>query len=74
MKVNKNLKGGCFCGTTLSYRSTEYPDYYSLTIASLDNPNRVKPNYRIYTDDQVNWLRIDDECKRYPKSRNKGTF
>lgn len=60
------------CGTSLSYRSTEYPGYCSLTIASLDNPNQVTPNYHIYTEDQVKWLKIEDNCQRYPKSRSGG--
>lgn len=61
------------CGSTLSYRSTRYPDYLTLSIASLDEPDRVKPNYHIYTDSQVSWLSIDDDCERHRKGRGTGT-
>ncbi len=55
------------CGSTLSFRDTRYPEYASLAITSLDDPNQVSPTYHIYTDSQVNWLRIDDDCKRFPQ-------
>lgn len=57
------------CGATISYRSTQYPDYYTLSIASLDDPNLVRPNYHIYTDSQLNWLVIEDDCRRYAGER-----
>jgi hypothetical protein len=57
------------CGSSLSYRSTRHPDYFTLSIASLDDPDRVKPNYHIHTGSQVSWLVIEDDCKRYPGER-----
>ena len=57
------------CGSSLSYRSTRHPDYFTLSIASLDDPELVSPNYHIYTDSKVSWLSIDDDCKRYSKER-----
>ncbi|MFB2864715.1 GFA family protein [Aeromonas sp. MdU4] len=57
------------CGSTLSYRSTQYPDYLTLAIASLDNPAAVAPTYHIYTDSQLPWLRLSDEHPRYPKGK-----
>ena len=59
------------CGSTLSFRDTRHPEYISLTIASLDDPNLVKPTYHIYTESKVKWLTIDDDCKRFPKGRVK---
>ena len=60
------------CGSSLSYRSTQYPDYLTLSITSLDDPNAFRPNYHIHTGSQVSWLRIDDACKRYPRGRGDG--
>lgn len=59
------------CGSTLSYRSTQYPDYLTLSIVSLDDPGLFSPNYHIFTDSQVRWLSIADDCKRYPRSRGE---
>ena len=64
------IAGPCpACGSTLSYRSIKYADYFTLSIASLDDPEWVNPNYHIYTDSQVSWLSIDDDLKRYPGER-----
>jgi len=60
------------CGCSLSYRSTQYPDYFTLSIASLDEPDLVRPKYHIHTDSQVSWLNIDDECPRYAAGRDSG--
>lgn len=57
------------CGSTLSYRDLRHPDYYSLAIASLDDPNQVQPTYHIHTDSQLSWFNITDDCKRYPKGQ-----
>ncbi|WOH35942.1 GFA family protein [Thalassotalea fonticola] len=65
------FRGFCLkCGSTLSYRNSDQPAYFTLSITSLDDPNIVEPNYHIYTDNQVNWLTIQDDCKRYPKERS----
>ncbi len=60
------------CGSSLSYRSTQYPDYFTLSIASLDEPGLVRPNYHVHTGSQVRWLSIDDDCKKYPGARESG--
>jgi hypothetical protein len=59
------------CGSTLSFRDTEHPEYFTLTIASLDAPNLVEPTYHIYTDDQLTWLKIDDGCERFSRGQIK---
>lgn len=60
------------CGSTLSYRSTQYPDYLTLSITSLDDPDSVSPAYHIYTDSRVKWLSIEDDCERYAGGRGGG--
>ncbi|WP_394781623.1 GFA family protein [Undibacterium sp.] len=63
-------RGFCsLCGSTLTYRSTAHPDYLTLSITSLDDPNAVRPTYHIYTDSQVEWLAISDDCQRYAKGK-----
>ncbi|QIR14888.1 GFA family protein [Shewanella aestuarii] len=69
---DKVRRGFCQdCGCSLSYRHIDYPDYVTLSIASLDEPNQVSPNYHIYTVNQVSWLNIDDNCKRYKLARSE---
>ncbi len=59
------------CGSSLSFRDTEHPEYITLAIASLDDPNLVKPTYHIYTASQLKWLNIDDECKIFTAGPEK---
>lgn len=51
------------CGASISFRDDNHPDYLSLTIASLDNPDAVQPTAHIYVDDKVSWLSLNDDCK-----------
>lgn len=45
----------------------------TLAIASLDDPDVVKPARHIYTDSQVKWLSIEDDCKRFSKGPVKSS-
>lgn len=66
-------RGFCpVCGSTMSYRSMRYPDYFTLSITSLDEPDSIRPNYHIHTDSQLSWLSIEDDCERYRKGRETG--
>lgn len=56
------------CGSTLTFGDSRYKEFTTLTIASLDDANLVKPTYHIHTKDQVSWLTIKDNCKRYLQS------
>ena len=58
------------CGSTLTFRSVSHPEYLTLAITSLDNPAMVNPTYHIYTDNQLPWLVINDECRRYPQGQS----
>lgn len=49
--------------------STQYPEYLTLAITSLDNPDAVAPTYHIHTESQLPWLPIQDEHPRYPKGK-----
>ncbi|MBL4814363.1 MAG: GFA family protein [Shewanella sp.] len=57
------------CGTSISFRDTGHPTYYTLSIASLDDPNLVPVKYHIHTDSQLKWLIIEDDLPRYNGSR-----
>lgn len=57
------------CGSSISFRDTGYPKYYTLAISSLDEPNLVQVKYHIHTSSQLEWLCIKDNTPRYPHSR-----
>jgi len=79
------MEGGCFCGAVrYSVSGPPFAAEYchcrmcqkstgAMTIASLDDPNLVKPTRHIFTDSQVRWLNIDDDCKRFPEGLAKSS-
>jgi hypothetical protein len=36
-----------------------------VTIASLDDPERIAPAFHMWTSSQVSWLEIDDQLPRH---------
>lgn len=63
-------RGFCpHCGSQLSFRDLRYEQYLTLSISTLNEPNAIKPNYHIYTDSQLEWFNIQDNCPRYDKNR-----
>jgi len=57
------------CGSSVSFRDIGYPKYYSLSIASLDDPNLVPVKYHIHTASQLEWLCIKDDTPKYSGTR-----
>lgn len=51
------------CGSTLYFRAGD-GSFYSVTIATFDEPERVPPQVHICVDDALDWLTIDDELPR----------
>ncbi|MCP4274343.1 MAG: GFA family protein [Gammaproteobacteria bacterium] len=65
------MRGFCSdCGTSLSFCDSRYPEYITLTTASLDDPDLFEPTYHIYHDSKVKWLTIDDNCDRFTKDKH----
>lgn len=59
------------CGGSMTFSDTRHPEYLSLTMGTLDDPDLVKPTIHIYAEDQIGWLNIVDECKRFAKGATK---
>jgi hypothetical protein len=53
------------CGTPISFRSRHTPAHVDITIASLDDPAALPPQYHIWTMSQIPWLQIDDHLPRH---------
>ncbi|QBF84252.1 GFA family protein [Shewanella maritima] len=65
-------RGFCeHCGSSLTFRDTRHASYFTLTVTSLDDASKVQPTYHIYTDDQLPWLKIDDNARRYRQGQTK---
>lgn len=57
------------CGSTLYFRAAD-GSFYSVTIGTFDDPERVRPKLHICIDDALEWLEIDDELPRYSDNRS----
>ena len=62
------------CGSSISFRDLRHLDYITLTINSLDDPNQVEPTRHIYIQDQMSWLRIQDEHPRFDQGPSKSAL
>ena len=53
------------CGAQLAMRVDHQPDTIDFTLASLDQPERVRPGFHIFYADRVPWLDPQDGLPRY---------
>jgi hypothetical protein len=55
------------CGSQLAFRDLADPDHLDVTLASLDDPEAVRPSYHIWTSSRIGWFEVADELPRYPE-------
>ena len=55
------------CGTQICHRGVDNPRTVDINSGTLDDMDLVAPQYHIYTNDSVSWLKVDDQLPRYPK-------
>ena len=56
------------CGTPLSYEGERWPDEIHLFVCTFDDPASFRPQAHVYTAEQLPWLQIDDDLRRYAKT------
>jgi hypothetical protein len=61
------------CGTQLVFREPAEPDHLDVTLASLDDPEAVRPMYHIWTSSRIGWFEIADDLPRYPERGPDGS-
>lgn len=54
------------CGTQIVFRQTDQATTIDITIASLDDPRAIEPEYHIWTQSQIPWFDTTDRIPRYP--------
>ena len=57
------------CGTPLAMHVDHQPDTIDFTIASLDEPGCVRPEFHIFVDSRIAWFDTRDSLARYPRFR-----
>lgn len=53
------------CGTQIFFRKRDNPQRIDITVASLDDPAALPPQYHIWTMSRISWLRIDDDLPHH---------
>ena len=53
------------CGTQLVFRRTEDPVTVDITIASLDDPSLIEPEYHIWRESRILWFETRDTLPRH---------
>jgi hypothetical protein len=62
-------RGFCsICGSTLTMHEEVLGDRVQVAAGSLDEPQRVRIDDHVWTQDQLPWFEIKDELRRFPKS------
>ena len=56
------------CGSTLSIHEEVLPDRVQVTLGSLDEPERVRCDDHVWTQEKVSWFEIKDDLPRFDKS------
>ena len=60
------------CGTQLTFEDARDPGEVGLTTGSLDDPEQLPPHSHIYTDTQLEWVKLADGLPRYRGARSEG--
>jgi len=53
------------CGTPISYEGERWPDQVHLFLCTFDEPESIRPEGHVYTDEQLSWLKLSDGLPRH---------
>ncbi|HET8728022.1 MAG TPA: GFA family protein, partial [Alphaproteobacteria bacterium] len=54
------------CGTRLFLEPVDAPERIGVPLATLEDPNAIRPEQHIWTTSRVGWLDIADDLPQYP--------
>ena len=57
------------CGTPLYTHVEHQPDTLDFSVATLDEPGRVRPDFHIFWASRVTWLKLDDGLPKFDRFR-----
>ena len=55
------------CGTPLFVTSTRFEDIQMFTVNSLEEPEKVKPSFEIWTNSKISWANIQSGINSFPQ-------
>ncbi len=67
------VRGFCgACGCQITFQYDDRPDRIDVTVGSLDRPDAVTPMRHIWTESQIDWVRMDDGLPRHSGAGEEG--
>lgn len=60
------------CGTQLTFRYLASPGSVDVTIASLDDPEAIRPKDHVWHDSRIHWFETADSLPRFNERRSDG--
>lgn len=61
------------CATPLFVTSTRFADIQMFVVSTLDEPEKIKPTFEIWTTSQVSWANIQPGIDSYPHGALDGS-
>lgn len=58
------------CGTSIAYENALWPDDIHFMTAIFDRPERIRPQFEIFTADRLPWIRLTDGLPTYAGTRD----
>ena len=56
------------CGTQMVFRALAEPDLLDVTLASLEDPEPVRPDHHSWTSSRIAWFETRDDLPRHPEA------
>ena len=60
------------CGCQLAYRESAAATTVDLNLATLDEPDALRPEYHVWTASRIAWFDVADELPRHPDAGPDG--
>jgi hypothetical protein len=57
------------CGTALTYQRLDIQGSIDVTLGSMDDPEKIKPQDHTWTEYRISWIALDDHLPGYPRER-----
>lgn len=59
------------CGTQLTYQRQDLPDFLDVTLASLDDPEAIRPQDHTWASARLSWIALNDGLPAYHANRTQ---
>jgi len=60
------------CGTSLSYENARWPGDIHLMIGAFERPDALQPQFHIFAEDRLPWLKLADGLPQYRTTPSDG--